>query len=58
MHFVYISHTNREVAGSIPDDLMEFFVDVILPAATMAPVLTQSLTEMSNRNASLGSKEG
>jgi hypothetical protein len=27
------STTNRKVAGSIPDDVIEFFIDIILPAA-------------------------
>ena len=25
--------TNRKVAGSIPDELLEFFIDIILPIA-------------------------
>jgi hypothetical protein len=25
--------TNRKVAGSIPDDVIEIFIDIILPAA-------------------------
>jgi hypothetical protein len=25
--------TNRKVAGSIPDGVLEFFIDIILPAA-------------------------
>ena len=45
--------TSRKVAGSIPDGAIGiFFIDIILPAATMAQGLTQPLTEMSTRNIS------
>jgi hypothetical protein len=35
---------------------LEFFIDIILPAALMALGLTQPLTEMSTRNISWGVK--
>jgi hypothetical protein len=38
--------TNQKVAGSIPDGVMEFFIDIIL---TMALGSTQPLTEMNTR---------
>ena len=37
---------------------LEFFIVIILPAATVAVGLTQSLTEMSTRNISWGGKGG
>jgi hypothetical protein len=41
--------TNRKVAGSIPDGVMEFFIDINPSHSTMALGLTQPLTEMSTR---------
>jgi len=35
---------------------LEFFIDIILPAGTMALGLTQPVTEMSTRNISCGVK--
>jgi hypothetical protein len=45
--------TNQKVAGSMPDCVMEFFID-INPDRTMALGSTQSLTEMSTRCVSCG----
>jgi hypothetical protein len=42
--------TSRKVAGSSPDEVNFFSVDLILPAAFMALGSTQPLTEMSTRN--------
>jgi hypothetical protein len=39
--------TNRKVAGSIPDGVMEFFIDINPSDRTMALESTQLLTEMS-----------
>jgi hypothetical protein len=39
--------TNEKVAGSIPDGVMEFFIDTIPSDRTMALRSTQHLTEMS-----------
>jgi hypothetical protein len=38
---------NQKVAGSIPDDVMEFFIDINHSDRTMALGSTQPLTEMS-----------
>jgi hypothetical protein len=46
--------TNRKVAGSIPDVVMEFFIDINPSDRTMALRSTQSLTEMSTRSISWG----
>jgi hypothetical protein len=43
-----------EVAGSIPDDVMEFFIDINLSDRTMALGSTQPVTEMSTRSISRG----
>jgi hypothetical protein len=43
--------TNQKVACSIPDGVMEFFID-INPDRTMALGSTQPLTEMSTRSIS------
>jgi hypothetical protein len=46
--------TRQKVAGSIPDVALEFFIDMILPACTMALGSIQPLTEMSTRDVSWG----
>jgi hypothetical protein len=46
--------TNQKVAGSIQDDVMEFFIDINPSDRTMALASTQSLTEMSTRRISWG----
>jgi hypothetical protein len=46
--------TNQKVAGSIPDDVMEFFIDINPCDRTMALVSTQPLKEMSTRSISWG----
>jgi len=55
-HIVYQGHcsTSRKVAGSIPDGVIGIFHLRNLSGRTMAPWLTQPLTEMSNRNVSWG----
>jgi hypothetical protein len=45
--------TNQKVAGSIPDGVMEFFIDIHPSDRTMALGSTQPLTEMSTRSISL-----
>jgi hypothetical protein len=50
--------TNRQVAGSIPDDVSGFFHWHNPVGRTMAPGSTQPLTEMSTRTYSLGGKGG
>jgi hypothetical protein len=40
---------NQKVAGSIPDGVMEFFIDINPSDRTMAMGSTQPLTEMSTR---------
>ena len=44
--------TSQKVAGSMLS--LKFFIDIILPACTMALGSTQPLTEMSTRNTSWG----
>jgi hypothetical protein len=46
--------TNRKVAGSIPDGVVEFFIDINPSDRTMALGSTQPLTEMSSRCISWG----
>jgi hypothetical protein len=46
--------TNQKVAGSIPDGVMEFFIDINPSDNTMALGLTQPLTETSTRSISWG----
>jgi hypothetical protein len=46
--------SNHKVAGSIPDGVMEFFIDINPSDRTMALELTQPLTEMSTRSISWG----
>jgi hypothetical protein len=46
--------TNQKVAGSIPDGVMEFFIDINPSDRTMALGSTQPLTEMSTRSISWG----
>jgi hypothetical protein len=41
--------TNQKVAGSIPDGVMEFFIDMYHSDRTMVLGSTQPLTEMSTR---------
>jgi len=51
--------TSRKVAVSIPDCVIGFFIDIILPSGRpMALESTQPLTEMSTRNISWGVKAG
>jgi hypothetical protein len=45
--------TNQKVAGSIPDGVMEFFIDINRDR-NMALGSTQPLTEMSTRGTSRG----
>jgi membrane-bound lytic murein transglycosylase B len=45
--------TNQKVAGSNPDGVMEFFIDINPSDRTMALGSTQPLTEMSTRNLSM-----
>jgi hypothetical protein len=42
--------TNQKVAGSIPDGVMEIFIDINPSDRTMALGSTQPLTGMSTRN--------
>jgi hypothetical protein len=44
--------TNQKVAGSIPYDVMEFFIEINPSDRTMTLGSTQPLTEMSTRNIS------
>jgi hypothetical protein len=46
--------TNKKIAGSITDGVMEFIIDVNPSDRTMALGSTQSLTEMSTRSISWG----
>jgi hypothetical protein len=46
--------TNQKVAGSIPEGVTEFFIDINSSDRTMALGSTQHLTEMSTRNISWG----
>jgi hypothetical protein len=46
--------TNQKVAGSIPEGVMEFFIDINPSDRTMALGATQPLTEMSTRSISWG----
>jgi hypothetical protein len=46
--------SNQKVAGSIPDGVMVFFIDINPCDRTMALGSTQPLTEMSTRNISWG----
>jgi Na+/glutamate symporter len=48
--------TNQKVAGSIPDGVMEFFIDINPSDRTMTLGSTQLLTEMSTGNISWGLK--
>jgi hypothetical protein len=48
--------TNQKVVGSIPDGVMEFFIDLILPI--MALGSTQPLTEMRTGSIFPGGKCG
>jgi hypothetical protein len=45
---------NQKVADSIPDGVMEFFVDINPSDRTMALGSTQPLTEMSTKSISWG----
>jgi predicted metal-binding protein len=46
--------TNQKVAGSFPDGVMEFFIDINPSDRTMALGLTQPLTETSTGRISWG----
>jgi membrane-bound lytic murein transglycosylase B len=46
--------TNQKVAGSIPDGVVEFFIDINPSDRTMALGSTQPPTEMSTRSISRG----
>jgi len=46
--------TNWKVAGSIPDGVSGFFIDINTSDSTMAVGSTQPLTEMSTRSISWG----
>jgi hypothetical protein len=46
--------TNQKVAGSIPDGVMEFFIDINPSDRTMTLGSTQPLTEMSTGSISWG----
>jgi hypothetical protein len=46
--------TNQKVAGSIPDGVMEFFIDINPSDRTMALRSTQPLTEMSTKDITWG----
>jgi membrane-bound lytic murein transglycosylase B len=46
--------TNQKVAGSIPDGVMEFFIDINPSDRTMALGSTQPLKEMSTQEYFLG----
>jgi hypothetical protein len=46
--------TNQQVAGSISDCVMEFFIDINPSDRTMALGSTQPLTEMSTGSISFG----
>jgi hypothetical protein len=46
--------TIQKVAGSIPDGVMEIFIDINPSDCTMALGSTQPLTEMGTRNISWG----
>jgi hypothetical protein len=46
--------TNQKVAVSIPDDVMEFFIDINPSDRAMTLESTQPLTEMSTRSISWG----
>jgi hypothetical protein len=46
--------TNQKVAGSIPDGIVEFFIDINPSDRTMALRSTQPLIEMSNGSISWG----
>ena len=46
--------TSRKVTGSIPDGVTENFIDIILPASTIALGLAQPLTETCTRSISWG----
>jgi hypothetical protein len=48
--------TNQKVAGSIPDGVMKFFIDINSCDRTMALGSTQPLTEMGTRSYILGVK--
>jgi hypothetical protein len=50
--------TNQKVAGSIPDGVMEFFIDINSSDRTMTLGSTQPLTEMSTRCIFPGGKCG
>jgi hypothetical protein len=53
-HFHFINATNQKVAGSIPDGVMEFFIDINPSDRTVALGSTQPLTGLSTRRISRG----
>jgi hypothetical protein len=53
-HWLRYCATNQKVAGSIPDSVKDFFIDINPSDRTMALGSTQPLTEMSTRSISLG----
>jgi hypothetical protein len=44
--------TNQKIAGSIPDGVMEFFIDINPSDRTMVLGSTQPLTEVSTKSVS------
>jgi hypothetical protein len=53
--YIYIyCATNQKIAVSIPDVVMEFFIDINRSDRTMALGSTQPLTEMSTKSISWG----
>jgi murein L,D-transpeptidase YcbB/YkuD len=52
LYLFYLVYQN--VAGSIPDGVMEFFIDIYTSDRTMELGSTQPLTEMSTRRISWG----
>jgi hypothetical protein len=46
--------TNHKVAGSVPDGVMEFFIDINTSDNTLALGSTQPLTKMSTKCISWG----
>jgi hypothetical protein len=50
VNYKWIQATSREVAGSIPDEVIEFFNWSILPAALSPSDRLSLLTEVSTRN--------
>jgi len=53
-HWLRQGATSQKLAGSIPDSVVEFFIDVILPAALWLCGSKEPLTEISTTSISLG----